>query len=122
VSWTPDAGGDNYSRVSDPWPNSFTTYVFAGSSGLIDIYQYEDITTTQHIEAVQVVTILNENAAWSLPIKVLSKSGSTTVKSDAISPGTMDWDGRSVIFTTNAEGSDWTETLVNAAKFGLETV
>jgi len=122
TDWTANGGGNHYSEVDEAVFDG-DDFITTNTTTDQDIFTYADLSGTGNIVGVQVTSDVKETAAGkSYQFKHIEKSTGNTVCSANIAVGTTDWDGRVTVFETDPDGDSWTQSAVNATKFGIEAV
>jgi len=123
VQFTRSAGSDNYALVDDVGADGDTTYVEDGTSGHADEYDFTNMGFSPvTISGVQIVGRMKNSGAGTISTKLRAHSGATTSDGSSISLSSNYRNYRRCL-TQNPDGSvAWTQTTVDAAKFGLTVV
>lgn len=122
VAWTPNAGGNNWSRVSEAGPDDDTTFVSAASV-LTDRYTIGDLPASAAIiRGVRVIYRARKEDAATVETRALLRSGGI----DALGPtDALDTTYRyySAYYPTDPNtGVAWTPAGVNALVAGVRRV
>jgi hypothetical protein len=127
TDWTASAGTVHYSLVDDTPDDAATTYVTAGSAGLVDLYELEDLpATVSTVDLVQpVYQATLEEAGFNQIRDVLRVGtvnyGGTTQNVTAETPDFI-WYGGSVCYQVCGGTTSWGTADVNALQIGVEVV
>ena len=125
--WGRSAGADNYALVAEggstpQTPDDDSTYVTSDTVGAVDLYDFPAVTTGAEVFGVQAVVAARKGDTGSAQIAAEVLSGATQethgsplgIASDsAYSYFLFPWDA-----DPNAGPGEWTESSLNAAKFG----
>lgn len=123
AGWDTASGGSDHCLDVDENPaDDDTTYVEDGTSGHKDLYDYAAMTPDLGpIKGLSIKTVCRETDASSFSLITPIKSGITEDDDSAQAIGTTDYVTKTRIseFDPNTSVA-WTETTVNAAKFGVK--
>jgi len=122
IDWTAKDGSTHYTEVDEVVFDEDTSYVESETATDQDIYSYGTISGTANITGVQVTTECKETEAESFQLRTLAKSTGNTVNGGDQAVGTTDWQGNSVVFEEDPDGSAWISSTINSTKFGMEVV
>ena len=133
VSWSKGSGSSaNYTYVDDATMDSDTTYVFSGTSGQRDIYEFPNLPSVCDIsvKATSTFHIVRNEAPSANAINSLSKIGGVVYSSAEASvalPLSSDvhYESTNAVYlqeVSPATGVSWTKDEINAAAFGIERV
>ena len=81
AGWTPNPAGNNWQQVEEHTPDGDTSYVSAGSTGLKDLYNIDDIDPafTGAIKGVQALWAVKKSDEGEAAVKGVWKSGATEI-------------------------------------------
>lgn len=123
VTWTPNSGANNWSRVSEAQSDGDTSYVSSSTPGQIDLYGIGALSgTPSSILAAQSITIARKDDVATRQVRSKLKSGATTAN------GTTQTLGTSYAYYTDLHATDpntsaaWATAAVNAALIGVEEI
>lgn len=121
VQWTPSAG-DNYAAINEEVCNDDTDYVEDSVAGHKDLYDYESLSLSpSQIFGVQINTMCRETDATPFDLVTVVKSGTTESDDGGQAIGSTDYQVKRRIVELDPDTSSaWTESGVNAAKFGVK--
>lgn len=121
TNWTPDSGTTNYTQVDENPPDDDTSYVDSSASVIQDTYDYGNLTNLDTIKSVQISTDVKVTDATTYTLENLIKSGGTIYGETGVlvSSTSYVWHNR-IADTDPNTASAWTNTNVDAAKFGIE--
>jgi hypothetical protein len=116
--WTP-ASGLNYENVDETLPNFDEDYVTANDPGLIDTYQFSDITLASGtILGIQHCLLARKDDAGSRVIKPIARLGENNYEGSSLSVP----DNYIYLLDISEENPEtemrWTVTDINNAEFG----
>lgn len=98
-----------------------TDNVTSTTSGHVDVYSYEDLSSLIDIEAVHAHTILKESSLGTENLKTLYREGSTNYADSAQAiNSTTDVMKRRLMTVNPATGNPFTMAEINAGQFGVE--
>ena len=123
VTWTPNAGANNWSRVSEAQMDGDTTYVSTNTAANEDLYGIGSLASAPNtIDVVQTVLCARKDDAATHTLKSALKSNATT--SYGATNGVGSSYGIAVdLFPTDPNGGgSWSASAVNAAKIGENLV
>jgi hypothetical protein len=129
--WTPNAAGDNYTKVKEPIADDLTTYVSTPTVGATDLYNFDplDAAYTGVIKGVQANVCLTKTSPGSCAVKNQWKSGGVQVeRPEAFHPSYAATTARSWLFYLEQyrkspfTGLDWGIAEINALQLGLRRV
>jgi hypothetical protein len=129
--WTPNAAGDNYTKVKEPIADDMTTYVSTTTVGATDLYNFDplDPTYTGVIKGVQANACLTKTSPGSCAVKNQWKSGGLQIEPvEAFYPNYASYAPRSWLFYLEAHrkspftGSDWGIDEIQNLQLGLRRV
>lgn len=109
----------NWQCVDESPPNE-TDYVYTTGAGNIDSYNYEDITGTGNIAAIQVMTYAKRDAGGTRDIAAFVRSGGTDASGTQYTLGTSYEYDFTIFQTDPTDDAIWTISKVNAAEFGAK--
>ncbi|QHJ75224.1 hypothetical protein DELTA_31 [Brevundimonas phage vB_BsubS-Delta] len=120
VAFTPNAGGNNYSRVSEPLVDGDTTYVYSSTVGAEDLYDLTDMTSIpEQIHAVQTRVVARKDDAATRALKVALKSGaSATVYGSDFFLSSSYVTKTDIYDADPATAAAWTKAGIDALKIG----
>jgi hypothetical protein len=118
--FTPDSGTNHYDRVTDN-PQDTTTYLEDGTAGDKELFGVTNLNLAT-IAGIQMNTVAKLTDQTSLMLKSSVHTGGGTDSEDAGLPvATADYQTFSRVLETNPETSvPWTQTALNASKFGFK--
>jgi hypothetical protein len=121
--WAPSTGADNYAMVDEVQVNGDTDYVASATPGDLDFYALGDLgVSPDTIHAVQLMMCARKDDAATREVRLKLKSGATTVNGATRAMGSS-YQYFHEIYEEDPDASDpWTETTINAAQVGVETV
>lgn len=130
VTWTvrgagANPGAANWMAVSELYYDGDNSYVVDSTPGDIDLYQFGTITSPGGSpNGVQVTAIADKDDAGTRSIRLLAKSGATTVDNGADLPLTQNtYAAYQNVFQTDPNtGAQWTAAGINAARFGVKEI
>lgn len=130
VTWTVrgsglNPGAANWMAVSELYADNDSSYVVDSTPGDIDLYQFGTISSPGgNPHGVQITAIADKDDAGTRSIRLLAKSGVTTVDNGADLPLTQNsYQAFQAIFETDPNTSaQWTAAGINAARFGEKEV
>lgn len=119
---TANSGTDEYAMVNSTTQNT-AKYIKDTASGNRCVFEYSNLSFTPNaIYGVQVNTEAALSGNLTKGVKTLSQNGTGTVNSHTSYPILQDATVVTHIAPVNADGSAWTVTLLNSARFGVEVV
>ncbi|PSJ50518.1 hypothetical protein C7I85_30010 [Mesorhizobium soli] len=131
----PNAAGDsaalqrfgaatNWQAVAETAADGDTSYVYSGTSGNVDLYNFADLATTPSaITAVIVNNHVRAEGAGTINVRAKAKRSTSTANGDTIEIAGTAYRNIQQAFTTDPSTSAaWTAAGVNAAQIGLEVV
>ena len=121
--WSVFPSGSNYQAVDEATFDTDTTYVYAASSGLQDLYNFANVTLPLGYSIATVRGIVygkKSNAAVDTELKLVISDGATDVESSAIDL-TTGYTLLTATFDTDPSGTPWTESTVNSTQFGIKS-
>jgi hypothetical protein len=122
ANWTTSTPSANhYENVSGTVTDDDTSYLEETSANTTDLFDYEDLSGYDNILGIQVCTDCKETDATSYTIKTPIESGGNQYDDSAQLIGSPNYRTRVRIEGTDPDtGSLWTESGLNAAKFGVK--
>lgn len=120
VAFTPNAGGNNFGRVSEPLVDGDTTYVYSSTVGAEDLYDVTDMTSIpEQIHAVQTRVVARKDDAATRALKVALKSGAAATVYGSDFFLSSSYVTKTDIYDLNPETSGvWTKAAIDAVKIG----
>ncbi|PSJ55751.1 hypothetical protein [Pseudaminobacter soli (ex Li et al. 2025)] len=131
----PNAAGDsaamqrfgaatNWQAVAETAADGDTSYVYTGTSGTIDLYNFADLATTPTtITAVVVNSHVRAEGGGTINVRAKAKRSTSTANGDTVEIGGTAYRNIQQAFMTDPSTSAaWTAAGVNAAQIGLEVV
>lgn len=131
----PNAAGDNaafqrsgaasnWQAVAEAVADGDTSYVYSGTVGNVDLYNFADLATTPSvITAVIVNNHVRAEGGGTINVRAKAKRGSSTANGDTIEIGGTAYRSIQQAFMTDPSTSAaWTVAGVNAAQIGLEVI
>lgn len=124
--WTPFPGtATNYTCVDDSIPNEDTDYVTATATGLIDLYEMEDVGVFTGeifgVQGVQDIKKIEAGAGRTRQVWVDGITGTETYTSSEFYPSALDYLFHTVVCETNPfTTATWEAAEVDALRFGIE--
>ena len=131
AAWTPAPAGNNWQRVEEHPADDDTSYVSAGSTGLKDLYNMDDIDPafSGSIKGVQALWLVKKSDEGEGAVKGVWKSGGTEITQASghnylapygFHPSAADYlydiqTERKSLFTA----SDWTAAEINGLQQGI---
>lgn len=122
AQWTPNTGS-NWQAVNEAPPNDDTTHVKATVPGIRDVHEFSDITVPPDHQVRAVIPMVyarKSDAGVDSRVRLIVRRGANEVISDPkflpTSYGYV-WER----WTTQPDGSAWSESAVNNAQFGYES-
>lgn len=114
-------GSDNYALVDETVPNGDTDYVEAAVVGYRDLYDFGSLSETPAaVAAVAVTASVKNPEGGSINTKLVASSAGDVALSAAKAPS-LTYMVVQHAFTVDPDTSTaWTESGINAAKFGLD--
>jgi hypothetical protein len=113
---------DNYLLVDETPPN-ITDYVSSPTAGQQDLYTFDDTALGGTVHAVNVRAYNSKSDAGARSIKLLERSGGGTLFTGPTQIISTAWQiAESGILLTDADGTAWNVTKVNALQGGVENV
>lgn len=134
-NWSPSTGVSNYQMVDDDTPDNDTTYIFAPSTSLDNVFSMVDISAITNVVIPALQIAATGRAPYNLPSAAANgivRIGGVNYFSTAIGLGTpfaegsngyMSYDHRTEIFpyTNNpATGGTWSPATITSSEFGVE--
>ena len=122
ASMTPNAAGDNYTKVNEHTPDDDTTYVYAAAASLEDLYNLDDIGAfTGTIKGAQTCVLARKSDTGSATVRAEWKSGATKVDGLEMNPSAVDYiylldPRRKSLFTA----ADWTVGEIDGLQIGQQ--
>lgn len=131
--FTPSGGSAHYPLVNQ-FAASTTNYVFSGTVGARDSYQFADLPFDYYgvglgpgaparagheVLGVQLVSAARNDVAGTRAIAHLAKSGISELTSAPITLATARGLYTTILETDPATGAGWTEAALDAAEFGV---
>jgi hypothetical protein len=119
VTWTPNSGGNNYSRVSEAHEDGDTSYVSTNTINNVDLYGITALSTTPNaIVNVAVKSFVRMDDAGPHTYKNrLSSSGTASDGSNLALSSGYQWSWTNYPTDPHTSAA-WTATAVNAALIG----
>lgn len=123
--WTPNAGTVHYNRVNErtgTYPDGDTTYLKALTAGLIDTWQYDDLSITSGtVYGVQTNLYARKDDSNLRQLIPQIVSGGTTYDGSTTQTLASGYVDSTEIFEEDPDTSaPWTVPGVNAAEFGVK--
>lgn len=119
VNWSPSTGIDHYALVDESEADDDTTYVYTSNPSTYDLYEYSNPTYIGDIEAIVIKTESRDDASTGPGIYNVVVSDTTTSDGSPQTVTSADYLGYSRVVEQDPDTtSDWTESGLNAAKFG----
>lgn len=120
--FTRSTGSDNYALVDEAAVNQDTDYVESAVVGDLDLYDFAAMGVTPSAIKCVVVNacVKSKNGSTGITAKLTASSNGDVAQSAAKSVGAAYKTIQHCFKTDPDNGSAWTESAVNAAKFGLE--
>lgn len=121
TSWTPNSGLTHYSRVNEVPPTfNDSSYVSTGTITNIDSYVYSNISGTNFtdVAGLQVNTIARKDDGATREISALARYNGTDAFGSTKTL-TSSYSTYEEIFEEDSTGTNWTETNINSAEFGM---
>lgn len=114
--WTPSTGSTHYTLIDDDTPD--TTDYLSASTTALDQHEYEDISLTGSIYAVQFLSYTKKTDSGVAEYKHRYNS---TDLANTFAPSASDYAYFIECYNDlpNAPGSEWTVAIVNAMQFGV---
>ncbi len=124
AEWTPNAGGNNYSRVYQNPPDGDTTYVQAASAPLTDRYGLaSSVPPGSTIYALAVQGVFRKDDVGDNDVKFLVRTNSTDFEAAAALSAAGSYAWRRSIWTENPDtAAPWTPSAANASQIGIKRV
>lgn len=118
-SFTPSTAGAHYVLVDDATPNT-TDYVDGAASGDRESFGLADLAalTSSTVYAVQVNAAVNKDDAGARSASTMIRTSATDADGASVALGTTQ-SYISQIYATDAGGSAWTQSSVNAMEAGV---
>lgn len=121
--FTPNGGTDHVDRVSQIPPDGDTTYLYAGSAGLRELFTIAAYTLPQDFAVmarIPVVVARKSNAGIDSQVRLVQSDG---VDEDVGADQSLatSYLARWARFTLQPDGSEWDEAAVNSVEFGFES-
>lgn len=122
TNWTTSTPSANhYENVDETTVDDDTSYVEDDTTNTTDLYDYAALPTLGTIMGLQINTDCRETDATSYDIKMPIESSGNQYDGSAETVGSVSWVTRRRIEGTNPDTSNaWTESEINAAKFGIK--
>lgn len=119
VTWTPNSGANNYSRINETTVDTDTTYAETGTLNNQDLYNFGPLSSTPSaIYGAQLVSFDRKTDAGSRSIALVAKSGGTTdVGGDYALSASYGRFERMLVVDPNTSAA-WTAAAVNALQSG----
>jgi hypothetical protein len=119
AGWTRLSGASNYLMVNEAQVDGDTTYNFAASSGLVDTYNFDDVSgTPAQVDGVQFGCFAYKTDAGTRKIALQVKSGATTSDGSDFALNAS-YSRFTRLMIQNPDGTvDWTYTTLNAIQGG----
>jgi len=124
AQWTPDSGS-NYDRVNEATADADTSYVESQTVSEKDTYTFDNLTDiNSNILGVQVSAIARLSDTDVAPdFRTVARSNGIESTGNTHTLNSTTYSCKADVFETDPDtGSAWTDTAVNAAEFGVETV
>lgn len=119
--FTLSTGTDDFA-VLDESPVSTSDYAYASTSGDKISCGFPTVPAGASIKSVNAVAHTKVGSGGAGEVKFICKSGATTASGSAKRVLDNRWLKEEVYDTDPNTGSDWTESAINAAEFGIEIV
>lgn len=119
TQWTPAGAASNWDAVNDAAPDDDATVVTAGSSGLSDLYQMEDVSTGNGVLGAQLlVCAARSNDGFATLTPLLRHAGVTTALTPRAMASGYFYRNRQC-FVTMPNGDPLTDSNMNALQAGV---
>jgi hypothetical protein len=116
---TPSA--NHYENVDEVETDDNTSYIEETTTNTTDLFDYENVSGLSSIKGVQICTECRETDANSYSIKTPIESGGNQYDDSAQTIGTPNYVTKVRVAGTDPDtGALWTESGLNAAKFGVK--
>lgn len=114
----------NAQAVSERVADGDTSYVYSGTPGNVDLYNFTDLASTPSaIIAVVVNNHVRAEGAGTINVRAKAKRGSSVANGNTVEIGGMAYRNIQQAFMADPSTSAaWAAAGVNAAQIGLETV
>ena len=131
AGWTPNAAGANYTKVMEHSADDDTTYNSAGTTGLKDLYNLDNIDPafTGTIKGVQALWCVKKSDEGSASVKGVWKSGSTEITQSSglnyVAPNGYPPSATDYLYSIEPERkslftmADWTMAEIDALQLGI---
>lgn len=119
---TPSGGAvSNYTMVDETTANGDTDYNTFTTAGDQDTYAFPDApVAASDIFGVQVNVWARKEDAGAVTVRAVTRLGGTDYYGSSLTPGTGYLNLRQVWAQKPSDSSDWVDTDINAAEFGME--
>lgn len=120
LTFTPNSGSNNYSRVNEGLVDGDTTYVYSSLVGAEDLYELADMTSIpEQIHAVQTRVVARKDDAATRALKVALKSGSSATVYGSDFYLSSSYVTKTDIYDADpATSAAWTKAGIDALKIG----
>lgn len=123
VTWVPNSGSNNYSRVADATYDGDTSYVASATVGAQDTYTPGSLASTpSHIDAVQINVLARKDDATTRQIATILKTPSSTTAGATQNLGSSYTNFVDVYELNPDTGLPWTASDVAALKIGQKVI
>lgn len=120
TDFTPDSGS-NFQRVDEVGHDDDTSYVESSTADDEDLYNFDNLSDLSSVDGVQVSAVIRVTGTESKDLKILTKSDTTTNRSDAKTIGSNSYLTHHDILEQDPDtAAAWTTGGVDAAQFGIE--
>ncbi len=122
ANWTTSTPSANhYENVDETIVDDDTSYVEEDTTAVTDLYDYEALPSLGPIKGIQINTDCRETDASTFDIEMPIESSGNQYDGLAITVGSESWVTRRRIEGTNPDTSSaWTDSEIDAAKFGIK--
>lgn len=121
VDWTASPGPNHYDMVDEQSPDADSTYVESDTTGEEDIWEYDDISGFDSIEALTLMTNVKVSDVTPYDFITVVKSGGTKYDSAAETIGNVDYLIKDRLMTEDPDTSSaWTQNGINNVEMGVE--
>jgi hypothetical protein len=119
LDWTTSSGVVHFSLVNEVPPNGDASYVASSTPGQIDLYEFQDVTFTGVVRAVQVSLWARKDDAAVRQVAVRYQQGASNYSGATQTLTTTFLSYRQVWPTDPNTGAAWLTGAINSARFGV---
>ncbi|WP_333710380.1 hypothetical protein [Malikia spinosa] len=121
--WTPNSGTVHYDRVSQTTSDDDTTYLSTDTTGVLDSWNFADLTASSTILAAQLNQTVRKTDAGTAEIAGVCRRASTDYVGTTQAVGGTAYTGYAQVWEVDpSTAAQWTQANLNAAEFGIKKV